>query len=269
MAFSGNVVRAASYASYSDQQLTSLKASRKALKDQYKQQGDKYYNLAQPYRYKSGSAALSTYTRYMKLSISYRSKVVQLSSEIAEIEKELTRRKNKLVSISIVGDSSVAYRGSKVYKCKAKYKNGTVKVVTATWKVSNSSYGSFSGNRFTAKVTGAGKTVVITASFDGKKVTKKLTLKKRVLQSLTIKGPSTVTVGGKAVFTCMAKFADAKSAGDVCPKWTVSNSKYASLNGCVLYAKSAGSGKSVTVTATFGGKKVSRTVKIRAASSSR
>ena len=171
-------------------------------------------------------------------------------------------------SLSLYGAASVKYCGSITYRCVAKYTDNTTRDVTPSWSVSNKEYAYFKGgtNTFQARIPGAGKTVTITASFGGKKATKKVKIAKSVtLYSLSLYGAATVKEASPVTYRCVAKYTD-NTTKDISPSWSVSNTSYAYFSGNTLYVKAAGVGRSVTVTASFGGKKASKTVKLTASS---
>ena len=71
------------------------------------------------------------------------------------------------------------------------------------------------------------------------------------ISSLTISGPSSVTVGTGAVFSCTGSNYYGQTF-TLSVRWSVSNSSYAYFSGNTLYATSAGAGKTITITAEYG-----------------
>ena len=71
------------------------------------------------------------------------------------------------------------------------------------------------------------------------------------ISRLTISGPSSVTVGTGAVFSCSGSNYYGQTF-TLSVRWSVSNSSYAYFSGNTLYATSAGAGKTITVIAEYG-----------------
>ena len=179
-----------------------------------------------------------------------------------KISKKITIKAPTVSSVSISGAAALEAGAKASYTCKVKFSNGKTATVTPKWSVSNTKYASFSGSTLTAKSAGAGKTVTITATYSGKKATKKISVKAVTVSSVSISGAATLEAGTKTAYTCKVKYSNGKTA-TVTPKWSVSNTQYASFSGSTLTAKNAGAEKTVTITATYSGKKATKKVSIK------
>ncbi|MBE6367728.1 MAG: hypothetical protein E7052_07475 [Lentisphaerae bacterium] len=165
-------------------------------------------------------------------------------------------------SLTITGPGNVAPGGSAAYSCQASFSDGSSKTVTAAWSSSNSKYAWFSGSTLYSKKSAKNKCVTITASYNGKSVSRKVVVAKNIaVTSLTIEGVSSIKAGSSASYSCTANYNDG-SVQTVAPTWKSSKKSYAYFVGSTLITLGKGSGKTVTVTASFGGKKATRKITI-------
>lgn len=121
------------------------------------------------------------------------------------------------------------------------------------WKTDNKKYATVNSKGVvTTKKAGKGKTVKITATAkdgSGKKASIKLKLMKNAVTKVKIKKTNTTLKAGKSIKLKAEVWINGKNANNTL-QWTVSNSKYASVNSKgKVTAKKAGKGKKVTVTA--------------------
>lgn len=158
--------------------------------------------------------------------------------------------KVKKLSISAVSTKIAA--GKKVtLKVTVSPKNATIPEVE--WKTDNKKYATVNSKGVvTTKKAGKGKTVKITATAkdgSGKKASIKLKLMKNAVTKVKIKKTNKTLKAGKSVKLKAEVWINGKNANNTL-QWTVSNSKYASVNSKgKVTAKKAGKGKKVTVTA--------------------
>ena len=179
-----------------------------------------------------------------------------------------------LQSIQISGASTMAPFTSK--KLSVNPVPGDALLGKITWKSSNRSYATVSSKGLVkAKKAGAGKTVTITATVDGKKATHKIKINGLVKKiKLSCKKAKAKKYQDTVLNGCrigvFAKIKSGKNANKKL-KWKVSNSKYASIffvsddtHNVSIRAKKAGKGKTIKVTAmATDGSKVKATKKIK------
>lgn len=121
------------------------------------------------------------------------------------------------------------------------------------WKTDNKKYATVdSKGVVTTKKAGKGKTVKITATAkdgSGKKASIKIKLMKNAVTKVKIKNAGKTLKAGKSMKLKAEVWINGKNANNTL-QWTVSNSKYASVNSKgKVTGKKAGKGKKVTVTA--------------------
>lgn len=156
-------------------------------------------------------------------------------------------------SLAITGAAKLI-RGSKAsaYKATATYSNGKKGTVTPTWKVSNTKLAKVDKNGNLSPL-GVGK-VKLTATFEGKSVSKTITIEAEHMKSVKISGAGNVKVGQSTRYKLLGTLTNGQSAGET-PNatWKSSNTKIATIdkNG-KLVAKAAGK---VTITGTYKSKK--------------
>ncbi len=120
------------------------------------------------------------------------------------------------------------------------------------WSSSNDKYATVTAaGKVTAKKTGAGKTVTITATAkdgSGKKAVFHIKIYKSAVKKIKLSAKSKSVKPGKKV-TIKAKVSPSKGINKTL-KWSSSNEKYATVNSKgVVTTKKAGKGKTVTITA--------------------
>lgn len=200
--------------------------------------------------------------------------------------------KNSINNITISGPSRVDVGAGAVFSCTGENYYGEKYSVSVKWSVSNSSYAYFSGNTLYATSAGAGKSVTVIAEYgnyvsDEKagspyRVARKTvsissqnnTVSKPVtpgtsgvknpsgkVKKLKITGASSVSAGNYETYVCTVTYSD-KRTENASPEWSVSKSSVGYFSGNTLYINSRGGAKSIKITARFGGKKVTKTVKI-------
>ena len=83
---------------------------------------------------------------------------------------------------------------------------------------------------------------------------------RRTVKKFTIKKPAVISAGSSVTLACFATFSDG-TKGRVMPT-TWSNTSYGYVKECIFYSNTSAAGKSVKLTATFGGKKATVTIKV-------
>ncbi len=160
-----------------------------------------------------------------------------------------------LTGIVISGSSSVYEETTAQYVCTANYSDGTSVVVTPIWSENSSSTTISSSGLLSVGNISADKVRTITANFEGETDTFSVTLKyvAPVLTGIVISGSSIVNEETTAQYVCTASYSDG-TTGVVTPVWS-ENSSYATISGSgVLTAGNVTANKSLTITASFGGK---------------
>lgn len=173
----------------------------------------------------------------------------------ADCKITVKKRKISAVKIESLSISSVSRKiaaGKKVNLTVTVHpKNASNPKVT--WKSGNKKYAKVNSKGVvTTKKAGKGKTVKITAEAkdgSGKKVVYKIKIMKNAVTNVQIKVPGNTLKAGKSMRLKTIVRTNGKNANKSL-KWTVSNTKYASVNSKgKVTAKKAGKGKTVTVTA--------------------
>lgn len=173
----------------------------------------------------------------------------------ADCKITVEKRKNSAVKIESLSISSVSGKiaaGKKVNLTVTVHpKNASNPKVT--WKTGNKKYATVNSKGVVAtKKAGRGKTVKITAEAkdgSGKKAVYKIKIMKNAVTNVKIKAPGNTLKAGKSMTLKATVRTNGKNANKSL-KWTVSNTKYASVNSKgKVTAKKAGKGKTVTVTA--------------------
>ncbi|MCM1257168.1 MAG: Ig-like domain-containing protein [Roseburia sp.] len=173
----------------------------------------------------------------------------------------------KIQSLSISAISKNIAAGKKVNLTVSAKPQG-ISNPQVKWTTGNKKYATVNSKGVvTTKKAGKGKTVKITATAkdgSGKKATIKLKLMKNAVTKVQIKGARKTLNAGKSMTLKATVKTNGKNANKSL-KWTVSNTKYASVNSKgKVTAKKAGKGKTVTVTAmSTDGTNKKATVKIK------
>lgn len=178
--------------------------------------------------------------------------------EPSESESETEQTENtdisavKIDRLSISSISSAIAAGKKVNLTVTVYPQNASNP-KVTWKTGNKKYATVNSKGVVAtKKAGKGKTVKITAEAkdgSGKKAVYKIKIMKNAVTNVKIKAPGNTLKAGKSMTLKATVRTNGKNANKSL-KWTVSNTKYASVNSKgKVTAKKAGKGKTVTVTA--------------------
>lgn len=176
--------------------------------------------------------------------------------EPSESETEQTENTDisavKIDRLSISSISSAIAAGKKVNLTVTVYPQNASNP-KVTWKTGNKKYANVNSKGVvTTKKAGKGKTVKITAEAkdgSGKKAVYKIKIMKNAVTNVQIKAPGNTLKAGKSMTLKATVRTNGKNANKSL-KWTVSNTKYASVNSRgKVTAKKAGKGKTVTVTA--------------------
>ena len=165
-----------------------------------------------------------------------------------------------LERLTITGLSSVNENTSADYTCTAYFSDDTNSDVTgsASWS-ENSSYASMSGRQLNVRSVSSDRTCSVTASYEYNGVTKSasksVTLKDvpvaKVLDRVTISGPSQVDEDRSGDYTCTAHFRDGTSAEVTGQASWRENSSYTTISGGRLSVGGLSSDKTCTVTASY------------------
>ena len=171
----------------------------------------------------------------------------------------------KVSKITLAGTISKLAAGKKV-TLKATVQPSNADNKKLSWKTSNPKVAVVSGNGVvTAKGAGTATITATAADGSGVKGTYKVSVVKHAVKKITLKSSSKAIAAGKKA-TVAATVATTGKTANKALKWTVSNTKYASVSSKGLVtAKKAGAGKTVTITAAAtdgSGKKASVTMKI-------
>lgn len=162
-------------------------------------------------------------------------------------------KESRVSKISVTAPSKKIAAGKKV-KLATKISPKAAANQKVTWKSSNKKYATVNAKGVvTTKKAGAGKIVTITATAkdgSGVKGTVKIKIMKNAVTKIKITNAKKTLSAGKSMLLKAVVTTNGKKANkDV--KWTVSNSKYATVNSKgKVTAKKAGKGKTVTVAAT-------------------
>jgi hypothetical protein len=159
-----------------------------------------------------------------------------------------------LTGLTITGPVTVDEGNTAQYSCVGNYSDGTTAVVDPTWGENSPSASISASGLLTAGNVSSDESVIISASLSG--LTASYTaIIKDVAPSLTgisISGPSTVTEGTTAQYSCTANYSDGSSAG-VTPSWSITAGS-ASINaGGLLTAGDVSTDETETITASYGG----------------
>lgn len=168
-----------------------------------------------------------------------------------------------LTDITISGPANLDEESTMQYTCTASYSDGTSAVVVPSWS-ENSAYTTISGTGLlSAGNVAVDQSVTITAAMGGQTDTHAVTIKyvAPVLTSIAISGPSSVTEGTTAQYTCTASYSDGTSEV-VTPSWS-ENTAFTTINASgVLSAGDVSTAQNVTVTASYDGKSDTHAVSI-------
>ncbi len=146
--------------------------------------------------------------------------------------KAITLTNRSLVSISISGDSVIPSAAEASYECTATWSDGATSKVSPTWKISTNTAAvvDMAGKVLNKNATDTNQTVTLTAVCQAgavtKTATKDITLKKRIFESISIKGDNAIPAGDTASYVCIANW----SVGEptvVTAAWSLSSMTYA------------------------------------------
>ena len=164
----------------------------------------------------------------------------------------------KLQSLTVSGTSTVLINGKVTLTATAKYDDGSSGKVTAKWSSSSTAVATVSNaGVVTGKKAG---TATITASYTYGNVTKtgsmKVTVAKKLLQSVSLSGGGSSVLSGKTLkFTATAKYSDGSSE-KVAGTWKSSNTGVAAVSGGTVTGKKAGT---ATITVSFTASGITKT----------
>ena len=172
--------------------------------------------------------------------------------------KNIRLTKRTLTAIAVAGDDVIPNGGSATYTCTPTWSDGATDPVTPTWSLSSTAYAAVDANgKVTNKnTTDTDQTVKLTASciFAGvnRTASMTITLAKRTLTAIVINGDAAIANNKSATYSCTATWSDGSSSA-VKPAWSISSTRYASLdaNGKVTNLNTTGGDQSVTLTATY------------------
>ncbi len=174
--------------------------------------------------------------------------------------KTITLPSASLTAIAINGPDSIAYNNTASYTCIATWSNGTTSAVSPKWSLSSTAYATLSANGMVTNKNKSGKTQTVTlhASYTANGVTK--TASKTItlpsappsLTSIAINGPDSIEYNKTATYTCTATWSDGTTSS-VTPKWSLSDTTYATVNasGTVTNKNTSGKTQTVVLTATY------------------
>jgi hypothetical protein len=178
---------------------------------------------------------------------------------------KLTVTVPKLVSITLTPATPSVSKGmTQQFVATGKFSDNTTTDLTssATWKSSNAKVAAINPEGLATAVVKKG-TATITASFEGKRGSTKLTVAPRALVSITVTPDATsLAKGTTKQFIATGNFSD-KTTKDLTAssKWSSSDTKVAAINPAGLATAGAKLG-TTTVTASFGGKRGSATLTV-------
>lgn len=169
-----------------------------------------------------------------------------------------------LTGITISGPSSLNEETTAQYTCTASYSDGTSAVVAPSWSENSSSASISSSGVLSAGNVSANTGLTITASFGGRSDTHGVTIQyvAPVLTGLTISGPSSIDEETSAQYICIASYSDGTSTA-VTPSWSENSSSTTISSSGVLSAGDISANRSVTITASFGGRSDTHAVTVK------
>jgi hypothetical protein len=171
---------------------------------------------------------------------------------------KLTVTVPKLVSITLTPATPSVSKGMTLqFVATGKFSDNTTTDLTSssTWKSSNAKVAAINPAGLASAVARKG-TTTITASFEGKRGSTKLTVAPRALVSITVTPDATsIAKGMTQQFIATGKFSDSTTKDLTSPaKWESSNTEVAAINPAGLATAVAKKG-TTTITASFGGKR--------------
>ena len=182
--------------------------------------------------------------------------------------KVITLSKRTLTDITIAGDEIIPSGTAATYSCTATWSDGQTSVVTATWRLSSTTYASVdtTGKVANQNTTTTDKTVTLTASYkfggETKEATKTITLTNRSLVSISIAGEDVIPSGNVSVYVCTATWSDGATS-TATAAWSLAPDTYASVDasGKVTNRNTTETDQTLTLNASYTAGDITKTAK--------